>query len=94
MSGRGWLHRFPRWLAGFAVVAGTGCVYRGKPVAVIPTTGGAAVGVGATRGWAIKEVVQKNPPHTLMARDATVCEVSEERYRDTRVGAQVQCDWR
>jgi len=39
-----------------------GCVYRGKPVTVIPSGGGAAVGVGATRGWAIKEVVQKNPP--------------------------------
>jgi hypothetical protein len=69
-------------------------VYRGKPVTVIPSGGGAAVGVGATRGWAIKEVVQKNPPHTLLARDGTACDVEEGRYRETRVGTQVQCDWR
>lgn len=72
----------------------TACVYRGKPVTVIPSGGGAAVGVGVTRGWAIKEVVQKNPPRTLLARDGTACEVEETRYGETRVGAQVQCDWR
>jgi hypothetical protein len=77
-----------------AIVLITACVYRGKQVGVTPAGGGVAVGVGATRGWAIKEVVQKNPPSTLMARDGTVCEVSETRYNETRVGAQVQCEWR
>lgn len=77
-----------------AILLATACVFRGKQVGVTPAGGGAAVGVGPTRGWAIKEVVQKNPPGTLMARDGTVCEVSEARYSETRVGAQVQCEWR
>ena len=77
-----------------ALLAGTGCVYRGKQVGVEPRAGGVGVGVGPTRGWAIKEVVQKNPPRSLLARDGTVCEVSEERYAETRIGAQIQCEWR
>ena len=81
-------------VAALAAIVCAACVYRGKQVGVTPAGGGATVGVGATRGWAIKEVVQKTPPGTLMARDGTVCEVSEERYRETRVGSQVQCEWR
>ena len=84
--------RYSLMVAMLATVAG--CVYRGKQVGVTGTPGGAAVGVGPTRGWAIKEVVQKNPPHSLLARDATVCEVSDDRYRETRIGAQISCEWR
>jgi hypothetical protein len=87
-------YRFARFSRSLASGSSTGCVYRGKPVGVTPSPGGATVGVGATRGWAIKEIVQKNPPSTLMARDGTVCGVSEERYRETRVGSPTQCDWR
>ena len=86
-------HCIAPWAA-VTLVLCLGCVYRGKPVTVTPTAGGGTVGVGATRGWSIKEVVQKNPPSTLMARDGTVCEVSDERYRETRTGSQVQCEWR
>ena len=86
-----------RALAAGALVAGvlaSGCVYRGKQMGVEGTGSGVAVGVGAKRGWAIKEVVQKTPPRTLMARDGTICEVAEGRYADTRIGTQVQCEWR
>lgn len=74
--------------------ASSACVYRGKQVGVEATGRGAKVGIGATRGWAIKEVVQKSPPRTLLARDGTICMVEESRYEETRIGAQVQCDWR
>jgi uncharacterized protein YcfJ len=71
-----------------------GCVYRGQQVGVGPAAGGAAVGVGAVRGWATKEVVDKLAPTTLLARDATRCEVSPERFGATAVGARVYCEWR
>jgi hypothetical protein len=77
-----------------AALAAGGCVFQGKPVTAGPPGSGASIGVGATRGWAIKEVVEKQAPRSLLARDGTRCDVSEDRYKETRVGAQVQCEWR
>ncbi len=41
-----------------------------------------------------KEVVAKQEPHSLVARDASVCPVSPDRFRATRVGEMVRCAWR
>ncbi|MGI8496263.1 MAG: hypothetical protein ACR2OG_01590 [Gemmatimonadaceae bacterium] len=71
-----------------------GCVYAGKQVSVGAGGGGAGVQAGAARGWLIKEVVHKQEPHTLLARDGTFCDVSPDRFKDTPVGAKLQCEWR
>ena len=78
-----------------ALLCAEGCMVRGQPVTVGPGgPGGATVGVGTTRGWTTKEVVQKQPPRSLLARDGTHCDVTEERFKETRIGAQVPCEWR
>jgi hypothetical protein len=42
----------------------------------------------------VKQVATKREPDTLLARDASVCRVSEERFRATEVGELVRCAWR
>jgi hypothetical protein len=41
-----------------------------------------------------KRVDAKEEPATLVAVDRTRCTVTEPRFRDTRVGDNVTCDWR
>jgi hypothetical protein len=41
-----------------------------------------------------KQVATKRGPDTLLARDASACRVSEERFRATEVGESVRCAWR
>ena len=54
---------------------------------------GGIVVSSANTGWATKKVVEKQPPETLMAEDATICRVSPDRFKDTAVGALVPCNW-
>ncbi|MDQ6885687.1 MAG: hypothetical protein M3068_00195 [Gemmatimonadota bacterium] len=77
-----------------ALITCAGCVYAGKQVTAGSNGRGVGVGVGVTRGWVFKEVVTKQEPHTLLALDGTFCDVSPDRFKDTRVGARVQCEWR
>ena len=41
-----------------------------------------------------KRVDSKEEPATLVAADRTRCTVTEERFRDTKVGDNATCDWR
>jgi hypothetical protein len=41
-----------------------------------------------------KRVDAKEDPATLVAVDRTRCTVTEPRFRDTKVGDSVTCDWR
>ena len=40
-----------------------------------------------------KEVMTKQHPETLIAKDATICRVSTERFGTTKVGDSVYCNW-
>jgi hypothetical protein len=41
-----------------------------------------------------KRVASKEEPATLVAIDRSRCAVTEDRYRDARVGQRVTCAWR
>lgn len=41
-----------------------------------------------------KEVVAKRAPELLVARDASTCPVSPDRFAATKVGQLVRCAWR
>jgi hypothetical protein len=41
----------------------------------------------------VKIVDAKSPPATLIAIDRSVCLVTVNRYRDTRIGDAVYCHW-
>jgi len=41
-----------------------------------------------------KRVDSKEEPATLVAADRTRCTVTEQRFRDTKVGDNAMCDWR
>ena len=41
-----------------------------------------------------KRVAGKEPPTSLIAEDGTKCVVTEDRYRETKVGEEAWCVWR
>lgn len=48
---------------------------------------------GPQPGYAIKRVVQKDVPLTLVADDGSVCRTSRERFRRAKEGAWIACSW-
>lgn len=44
-------------------------------------------------GLYTKEVMTKKDPDTLVANDATICRVSPDLYRSTKLHSMVQCNW-
>jgi hypothetical protein len=52
-----------------------------------------AILAGPQPGFAIKHVIDKQRPATLVADDASVCRTSAERFTRTRVGKWIACDW-
>jgi hypothetical protein len=48
---------------------------------------------GPQPGFAIKQVVEKQAPVTLVADDGSICRTSEERFADTREGRLIACVW-
>jgi hypothetical protein len=58
--------------------------------------GGGGVGATTVRtGPGTKQIVAKRPPSLLLAGDGTGCDVSPDRFRDTKEGDLVSCpDWR
>jgi len=58
--------------------------------------GAGGIGVSTARtGPGRKKVVAKRPPALLLAEDGTGCDVAPDRFRDTAIGALVDChDWR
>ena len=47
----------------------------------------------ANTGWRTKKVVDKKAPEALMADDGTICRVAPDRFKDTKVGTLVRCNW-
>ena len=47
----------------------------------------------AQPGYAIKRVVEKQGPVTLVGDDASVCRISRERFGTTKEGAWIACIW-
>jgi hypothetical protein len=48
---------------------------------------------GPQPGYAIKRVVEKQGPVTLIGDDGSVCRTSAQRFATSRVGAWVACNW-
>ena len=44
-------------------------------------------------GWYTKKVMTKREPETLLAEDGTICRVSPDRFRATKSGSAVLCNW-
>jgi hypothetical protein len=48
---------------------------------------------GPQVGFAIKQVVNKESPQTLLADDGSVCRTSGDRFKRTRLGKWIACSW-
>ena len=59
---------------------------------VTSTPGGVRVDQ-ARLGWAKKRVLTKQEPSTLIAQDGTICRVAPDRFHDTQVGRDTECNW-
>jgi hypothetical protein len=60
---------------------------------VEPNPGGGVAVKSAQVGWYTKKVATKQEPATLLAGDGTICRVSPDRFRATKSGAMVLCNW-
>jgi hypothetical protein len=79
-----------RYLAVFVVVSVQACAppnYSERWPDWLLISGGPQV------GFAIKQVVDKEQPHTLHADDGSVCRTSRDRFTRTRVGKWIACSW-
>jgi hypothetical protein len=54
---------------------------------------GSIVSAGPQPGYAIKQVVEKQGPITLVGDDGSVCRTSLRRFADTGVDAWIACNW-
>jgi hypothetical protein len=52
-----------------------------------------ALSAGAQPGYAIKQVVEKQGPVTLVADDGSVCRTLRERLAATKEGKWIACLW-
>jgi hypothetical protein len=52
-----------------------------------------AVSAGPQPGYAIKRIIEKLQPTTLVADDGSVCRTSVERFTGTSVGRWFACEW-
>lgn len=52
-----------------------------------------ALSGGAQPGYAIKQVVEKQGPATLIGDDGSVCHTSKERFAATTEGRWIACIW-
>jgi hypothetical protein len=48
---------------------------------------------GPQPGFAIKRVIERQPPATLVGDDGSVCRTSRERFDHTREGRWIACLW-
>jgi hypothetical protein len=48
---------------------------------------------GAQPGFAIKRVIERQPPATLVGDDGSLCRTSRERFNRTREGRWISCAW-
>lgn len=67
----------------------------GDPTAtVLPTPAGQPMTATTKPNASRKRVEAKEEPATLIAADRSECTVTATRFRDTKVGDAVVCDWR
>jgi hypothetical protein len=52
-----------------------------------------ALSAGAQPGYAIKQVLEKDGPQTLVADDGSICRTSRERFAGTAEGKWIACLW-
>jgi hypothetical protein len=55
--------------------------------------GGFIVSAGPQPGYAIKQVVEKQGPITLVGDDGSVCRTSRQRLTATALGSWISCNW-
>lgn len=55
--------------------------------------GGIAISAGPQPGYAIKRVIEKQNPLTLVGDDGSLCRTSRERFNRTKEGAWIACVW-
>jgi hypothetical protein len=48
---------------------------------------------GPQLGYAIKRVIQRQPPVTLVGHDGSVCRTSREQFNRTEQGRWIACIW-
>lgn len=60
----------------------------------LPTPAGQPTTATSNPNMSRKRVARKEEPATLIADDRSRCTVTAERFRDTKVGDNVICDWR
>lgn len=48
---------------------------------------------GPQPGFAIKRVIERQPPVTLVGDDGSVCRTSRERFDGAKEGRWVACNW-
>lgn len=48
---------------------------------------------GPQPGYAIKKVIEKQDPITLVGDDGSVCRTSAKRFATTKVGSWIACSW-
>jgi len=78
-----------RALRAIPIIAVIGCV---RSPYIDPAPNGVVVSSGRL-GLYTKEVMTKKDPDTLVANDATICRVSPDLYRSTKLHSMVQCNW-
>jgi hypothetical protein len=52
------------------------------------------ISAGPQPGYAIKQVIEKRKPATLLGDDGSVCRTSPERFAATSPGKWIGCDWK
>ena len=62
--------------------------------AALPAPAGQPATATSNPNMSRKRVAGKQEPATLIADDRSRCTVTAERFRDTKVGDDVICDWR
>lgn len=73
------------------LAACTPALGRGTPqTSTAPPTAGTRAGAAPP---ATKRVAAKRAPGTLVAEDATLCEMAPELFSGTGVGTMVRCSW-
>jgi hypothetical protein len=65
----------------------------GRPDYAETWPGWLLLSAGPQPGYAIKRVIEKQSPFTLVADDGSVCRTSRERFANTDEGKWIACVW-
>jgi hypothetical protein len=81
-------HSPVRWLLVLSLVAA--CA---RPNYAETRPGWLLISAGPQPGYAIKLVIEKQAPITLVGDDGSICRTSRERFARTREGKWIACVW-